>query len=378
MNKSKKRKQKIITWIALLIFMIIGGIFGFLGALYIDKNLNMFSDNLWTDLLMEAALIASVILIFYVHIIVHEGGHFIFGKLSGYKFLSFRIGSLTIVSDNNKYKLKRFKIAGTGGQCLMMPPESDGYHYPYILYNLGGVIANIVVSILCLIFYWVQSSINLFSILLIVSIFLGLILAFTNALPLKIGGVANDGYNVYYLRKDEEARRAFGILLKVNGLLTTGTRLRDMPSDWFELPPNADLNNHIISSIRALKCSYLHDKMQFAEAKALIEDILENVPNLLIIYQNELRCELLFYEIIGQCREDVIQQLYTKELKKYIKVTASYASKRRLLYAYALLVENNEKKAQKELAAFEKIVKTSPYKADIESEKEMIALIQER
>ncbi|MDF2609594.1 MAG: hypothetical protein K0R92_1068, partial [Lachnospiraceae bacterium] len=98
MNKSKKRKQKIITWIALLIFMIIGGIFGFLGALYIDKNLNMFSDNLWTNLLMEAALIASVILIFYVHIIVHEGGHFIFGKLSGYKFLSFRIGSLTIVS----------------------------------------------------------------------------------------------------------------------------------------------------------------------------------------------------------------------------------------------------------------------------------------
>jgi hypothetical protein len=151
-----------------------------------------------------------------------------------------------------------------------------------------------------------------------------------------------------------------------------------MPIDWFELPPNADLNNHIISSIRVLKCSYLHDKRQFAEAKALIEDILENIPELTVLYQNELRCELLFYEIIDQCREDVIQQLYTKELKKYIKVTASYASRRRLLYAYALLVEKNEKKAQKELAAFEKIVKTSPFKADIESEKEMIALIQER
>jgi hypothetical protein len=362
----------------MLFFLIIGGIFGFWGALYIDKNLNIFSDNLWINLLMEAALIASVILIFYIHIIVHEGGHFIFGKLSGYKFLSFRIGSLTIVSDNNKYRIKRFKIAGTGGQCLMMPPESDGYHYPYILYNLGGAIANTVVSILCLILYWVQGSANLFSILLIVSSFLGIVLALTNAIPLKIGGVANDGYNVYYLRKDVEAQRAFGILLKVNGLLTTGTRLRDMPIDWFELPPNADLNNHIISSIRVLKCSYLHDKMLFPEAKALIEDILENIPELTVLYQNELRCELLFYEIMDQCREDVIQQLYTKELKKYIKVTSSYASRRRLLYAYALLVEKNEKKAQTELAAFEKIVKTSPFKADIESEKEMIALIQER
>lgn len=61
----------------------------------------------------------------FIQIIIHEAGHLVFGLLSGYEFVSFRIGSITLAKYDNKYCFKRFHIAGTGGQCLMMPMVED-------------------------------------------------------------------------------------------------------------------------------------------------------------------------------------------------------------------------------------------------------------
>ena len=45
-------------------------------------------------------------------------------------------------------------------------------------------------------------------------------------------------------------------------------------------------------------------------------------------------------------------------------------------YAYALLVEKDEKKAAEWLNSFEKVAKTYPYPRDIEGERELISLIE--
>lgn len=37
-------------------------------------------------------------------------------------------------------------LAGTGGQCLMSPPEYNGGSYPYVWYNLGGVLVNFLLA----------------------------------------------------------------------------------------------------------------------------------------------------------------------------------------------------------------------------------------
>ena len=59
----------------------------------------------------------------YLQIIIHECGHMVFGLMSGYKFRSIRFGSFMIVSIEGKLRFKRYSLAGTGGQCLMSPPE---------------------------------------------------------------------------------------------------------------------------------------------------------------------------------------------------------------------------------------------------------------
>ncbi len=148
-----------------------------------------------------------------------------------------------------------------------------------------------------------------------------------------------------------------------------------MPEKLFELPANFDLSNPVNYSIAIMKCGYLGAKMKFDEAKALCTYLLENVPGLIDVYKYELQCDLMFYEIIGLCRKEEIDKIYTKQLKKYIKATSSYVARKRLLYAYQLLVMQNDEAAQQQLDAFEKAAKTYPYTAEVEIEREMLALI---
>lgn len=313
----------------------------------------------------------SVIISFYLHIIIHEGGHYIFGKLTGYKFTSFRIGSITFIKEDDKIKIKKFSIAGTGGQCLMEPPEYKEEKFPFILYNLGGGLLNIVVSIISLILYTFAKSVY-FSGFLICLIGIGVILAIINIVPLRVGGVANDGYNIILLKRDKNSRYAFYRQLKVNALLAKGTRIKDMPEEWFNLPEGADLNNPIMAAIACMKGSYYQDKKDFERAKEEFNYALENCNNLLGIYKNEIHCELLFYEILGDKNLDKINELFTKELKKYIKVSKHSISKKRLLYAYELLINKDENAAKKYLSEFEKLAKTYPYKGEVEGERELI------
>lgn len=90
-------------------------------------------------------MIVSFLLLF-LQTIIHELGHLVFGLISKYKFLSFRIGSLTLIKIDGKYKLKSMKIAGTAGQCLLIPPEVEPNKLPITLYLLGGGLFNLISS----------------------------------------------------------------------------------------------------------------------------------------------------------------------------------------------------------------------------------------
>ena len=101
---------------------------------------------------MKLFLLVAALVFVYIatllHTIIHEGGHLVFGLLTGYKFISFRVGSFMLKKEDKKLVFKRFTLAGTGGQCLMSPPELKNERMPYVMYNLGGALMNIVFSII--------------------------------------------------------------------------------------------------------------------------------------------------------------------------------------------------------------------------------------
>ena len=132
-TNTKELLKKALPWV---LPIILGFLLGISGAIYsIKKNLSL--GNSFLELGVIFILFAVT---FFIHVILHEGGHLIFGLLSNFEFVSFRVGSLTLVKEDNKFLIKKFKIAGTGGQCLMMPSTDNYKECPYILYNLGGVI----------------------------------------------------------------------------------------------------------------------------------------------------------------------------------------------------------------------------------------------
>ena len=375
MKKKKDKKSSL----GLIIQIVFGALLGFtIGYLGLDNAINnKLSGIQGNPFIFFFCLIAIFIITMYIQIIIHEGGHYIFGKLTGYKFTSFRVGSLTFIKEEEKIKIKKFKIVGTGGQCLLDPPEYNEENFPYIWYNLGGGLLNILTALLAIV---LKQSIegNTYISIFLDGIFLfGILLGLSNLIPLRVGGVANDGYNIISLRKDKNAKYAFYVQLKVNALLTEGKRIKDIEEELIITPKDLDFNNPLICARLCVEANYYHDKGNFKKAEEICNYILNNAEGLLDLHKKEIQCELIFYSIIDGKDKEEINKLYTNELKKYIKAKKYSVNKERLLYAYELLVNKDDKEADKHLNSFNKLENSYPYKGEVENEKELIKRIKE-
>lgn len=314
--------------------------------------------------------------VYFVHIIAHEAGHLIFGLLTGYKFCSFRIGSTIIVKEDGKYKLKNYSLAGTGGQCLMAPPEMREGKVPYALYNLGGVIVNLIIGVVCLALYLVLPEVPFLSVALIMSACLGFFTAATNGIPMKLGLVNNDGYNALSSGNDADALRSFYCQLKVNEYITKGVRLRDVPAELFAVRDGADMSNPMNNTMRVFACNRLMDEHRFAEARAETESLLGN-ENVLGVHKNMLVCDIVFCKLLAGEIESA-EKMLDKGQKRFMAAMAKNPSVIRTWYAYALLCEKDAAKAEKHKADFEKTAASYPYKGEQESERELMLAAEEK
>jgi len=95
------------------------------------------------------------------------------------------------------------------------------------------------------------------------------------------------------------------------------------------------------------------------------------------IQKNEFLCELLFLELIGECRKEEVDRLYTRELKKYIEATSSYVTRQRLLYAYAKLFLNDDAEAAKARKKYEETCLSYPFEGEIAGNNELIDLVDD-
>ena len=313
-----------------------------------------------------------------IHIVLHEAGHLIFGMMSGYHFSSFRIGGHMLMKEDGKLVHRKMKIAGTGGQCLMSPPEMVDGKFPVVLYNLGGSIVNLVVTAVAIPVFGAIDKGSIFALFFFLFIAMGAITGLSNGIPLRTNTIDNDGYNAISLGKSREAMRAFWIQMKVNEQLTKGLRVKDMPDEWFEVPSDEAMKNSMVATIGVYAANRLMDQHRFDEAEALMNHMLEIESGMVALHRNLIICDLVYLELIGQNRSDRLETLYSKELKKFIKTMKTFPSVIRTEYAYALLVEKDQGKAAKAMEAFDKVAKTYPYPNDINSERELIQIAAEK
>lgn len=257
----------------------------------------------------------------------------------------------------------------------MAPPEMKNGKFPVVLYNLGGSILNLAVSLLfvpVLIAAPVGGLLALFSFMMIG---MGIISSLGNGIPLHTNTVDNDGYNAISLGKSKEAMRAFWLQMSMNQQLSKGKRLKDMPDEWFEMPSDEDMKINLVAAIGVSVCNRLMDQHRFKEADALMAHILEIETGIIGIHRNLVICDRMYCEMIHENRKEILDQLYTKEQKKFMKAMRTFPTVIRTEYAYAVMIEKDQKKAYKALEAFERVTRTYPYPNDINSERELIEIV---
>ena len=312
---------------------------------------------------------AGFVLALYLQTAVHEAGHLVCGLLTGYRFCSYRLGSLMLLREDGHFKLRRLKIAGTAGQCLMAPPPWSE-NLPVILYNLGGCLFNLLLSVLCLLL-WLPLREHWLGALPLVTALGGFAMALTNGIPMRVGGVDNDGRNALHLGRDTVAKRAFWLQMKVSEAQAKGLRLYQMPEIWFAWPQEG-MENPLVATIAVFACNRLMDQCRFSEAQEAMERLLAQKTGILGLYRNLLYCDLLYCRL-QDGQTEAAKQLLTREQLAFMKTMKNFPSVIRTQYALAV-AEGDDAKMQFYRKAFEKIAKTYPYPAEIQSERELLAL----
>ena len=167
---------------------------------------------------LSVLTVVLAFVIFYLSFVIqgalHEVGHFIGGKLSGYKLVVLQIGRGNLIC-NRKGKLSFCFRKTRGGQCVMLPP--DKLPVRYIAYNVGGIIFNglIIVGSIALLF----AKAHITTLIFIEVAFSGFFKVITNLIPSLGNGAPTDGYILKLLKKNTLVQRDYAKYLSLYSAL---------------------------------------------------------------------------------------------------------------------------------------------------------------
>lgn len=366
-KRSAKLSSFLLGFIYFSVCSVIGVYSGYCADHYFDGNL----------ILSYLIILGLTFAAYLPHILIHEFGHFVFGKLTGYRFKSFRVFGLMWQRDGDgKIRFYRYHLAGTGGQCLMAPPEMKNGDMPYVLYNLGGVFFNLLLGLAGMLTAGLLSEGAPGEIYGKILYILGFAFALVNALPLP--GVSNDGSNCLSLSKSVNARKSFWIQMNGVVLLSEGKRVREFPEEWFVKPTREQMRNPIEATMAVYICDRLMDTHDFRAAQTYIDELLGCETGILQIHLQLLRCNALYCELIGHGDSERVKAYRSAEWEAFCKSMKTNPTVLRTQYAYEKLYRKDEAQAAKYLAQFEKTAKTFPYPCEIETERELIAIADEK
>ncbi|MGT2925980.1 M50 family metallopeptidase [Streptococcus cuniculipharyngis] len=348
-----------------ILVMILSGLMGFYGTHFVSSIIY------WSKLSFDWPVLTLIYLVlaFVLQIALHELGHLFFGWLTGYGFVSYRFFNLMWQQVDGKIKFFRYSIPGTAGQALMSPPDLVGGRLPYVLYNLGGGLANLVISFLSAAIFLAKPH----EFLLFLAHF-GLLFALINLIPLT-GVIANDGANCWGLYRQPETQVYWWAILAVNAQLAQGKELAELPETYFPKPEPDHLQVSLGQGAAVNHVNWLMAKGELEEALAYLEELDWSAAAWSQIYAVALKVDQNYCELLLQ--KDVSPILTKKDWRLVHNLAKSQPSFAVFCYAYYSLAKRDQKKAQEALKTFEKIGKSYPYPAEYQAEESNLTRFQE-
>lgn len=320
-----------------------------------------------------SVLIAALLSIFFM-VVTHELGHLIFGRLTGYQFISFRIFSLMLFRENGKWKLKRHKVPGTAGQCLMAPPRKQDGKYPYKLYNLGGIL-------FCGVLSFIPMVISMFLIEhplgmpLFVFGFVSFFMNLMNAIPTNGKSMLNDATNLRMANRSEAGKDALWNQLEYMRLYAQNVRTADMPAEMFFRPQESELGNTLVQWQSVANTERYEDMGDYAKAWEEAIYLLEKAPFLPNGHKDILKTEIVYLgALLGNDAARI--GTYYKELERYAPVSFRRSVQfKRMVYAYQKFVEKDESAANLNRKTLEARIEKEAYAASRNFERRQMEYI---
>lgn len=368
MNKKTEKKSR-EQYLLVLCLLLIGGICG----IRISRVFDAFEGSSGLSVMTFSAVIVLMFFAIYVNMlllgVIHEAGHLVFGLLTGYRFSSFRIGKLMLLKKKGTFKF--CKVGGGNIYCQMCPPDLVDGRMPFALYNLGGFFMNILTVLIfgalramC----WENLYLSLYMELMIIE-GIGISVLY------GIGIVNSDVRNTICIYRSKMLMMSvFWRKMKIQEKFAEGVRLKDMPEKWFGVPEEWDLKNSVMAMNVLLYENRLMDEHKFDEAGRLSDKLRSEEVVMPQVAKNQIICDRLYCELVGDRDEEIIRSLLTKEQKAFMNRMRNLSTVIRTRYAYALLCKKEAGMAAKEKEKFEKWAKEDPYESDIESERELLEI----
>lgn len=335
--------------------MLLGAVIGLTAAalvmtLFTDMTPAEFMTKLQHVKISETAFvfvlsIVTFIVGLWLNLMLHEAGHLVGGLLTGYKFVSFRIFKWTFIRQDGKLRIKHFSVNGTGGQCLLSPPDGDPTQIPTLLYNMGGILSGLLCLLIAAPFFWIIDN-PFAKVALSMFCLADVFILLMNGIPMKVGGICNDAYNQLELRHPA-SRRALAIQLRANAEIQQGTRPCQLPEEWFICDNGDDCySNSLLLALKVYHAGWLLDCGRWEEAYSEHQEIYAHRDKVMGLYIMETACELIFLSLaLGDT--EYAKTLYSDKMKQYIRQYRKVmSSKERVLFAIALCLEQDKEQAK--------------------------------
>lgn len=322
--------------------------------------------NIGLTILFE---ILFILLSFIISTIIHELGHMVFGLISGYHLVSFRILNLALVNDGKRLKFMWMNFNPLAiGQCMMAPPKYNKDKTKFYLYNFGGLIFTYSLIILSLLLVLLINN-NWVRIIFIPLLSLNLYFGISNSIYFD-GGV-NDMCNYIYVKKDPMLVSSILYELEFNRNLLLGKRYKAKTT--YPIHLNGPLN-YLTFPAYIYRFYYAIDKEDFKLAKKYIDKIRNDLYNLAYPpYRTISILEILYADIVIEENIDYLKRDLKKITDNILKIIKTDKELENIYMIYKK-ISNNDYEIDKEV---EEIL-SNYEKGELESQEKKYLLLKEK
>lgn len=277
----------------IIIYALIFGIALGMGAL-LGKSLHDFG---FMHILF---IVIAIIPVFWLIVQIHESGHFLCGKLSGFKLLLFGIGPFNWRYENGKFKFSVERKKGYLGFCAMIPPSSEISPRRYLLYISGGVAANILTGIIVVALFFIFTIGNMYLMIFLWMLgFFSILVGLLNFVPHLSGNAISDGKIFWSIIDGDSTAKDFLLIQQFSSLLAAGKRPRETGQMKRLSGKNEDSESHeFTTNILMYQLFYAYDIFDIAMMRDValeMESQIDKVSSIMLPgYKNELCCVFSF------------------------------------------------------------------------------------